>query len=38
MANEVVGQAGLQAIRDFIKPYVIDNNTISNSDDIFSNY
>jgi hypothetical protein len=38
MANEVVGQAGLEAIRDFIKPYIIDSSTISNSSDIFSNY
>ena len=38
MANEVVGQAGLQAIRDFIKPYVIGMNDISNSSSIFTNY
>ena len=38
MANEVVGQAGLEAIRDFIKPYIIDSSVISNSSDIFSNY
>ena len=38
MPDKVVGQSGVEAIRDFIKPYVINSSTISNSSEIFSNY